>query len=335
MPRFGLNRFDWSSLERFVADVRECESLGFGLALHPVNPLALPDPYVWLAFAARETNRIRVGPFIDNPVLKHPALVAGSIATLDEISGGRALLGYGVGDTAVRWLGRKPARVVELEDATRTLRGLLAGEALALGAARPARLQRPRRVPVWIAAGGPQALRAAGRVADGVFLRVGRHPANLHAAAAAVRAGAHEAGRPPHEPALGLVLHWVTSAAPAAVRAISRAMAAGFYEYSPGLFEPAGLAWEGPPIAELKRAVWPDFHHAADLVRAGGLVEFLSDEAAESFSLFGSAEDVVSQLRRALSEVSGVEWVVPHPVPLPPPGSPYKRWLAEQVMSRL
>ena len=137
------------------------------------------------------------------------------------------------------------------------------------------------------------------------------------------------------EPALGLVLHWATSEDPVELRAISRALAAGFYEYSPGLFETAGLAWQGPPIAELKRAVWPDFHHAADLVRAGGLVEFLSDEAAESFSLFGSAEDVASQLRRALSEAPGVEWVVPHPVPPPQPGSPYKRWLAEQVMSRL
>lgn len=334
-PAFALNRFDWRSLERFVADVKLSESLGFAAALNPYNPLALRDPYVWLSFAARETSQIRLGPFIDNPVLKHPAVAAGSIATLDEISGGRALLGYGVGDTAVRWLGRKPARMSELEAATRTIRQLLAGEALELGEPRAARMQRPRRVPVWIAAGGPKTLRMAGRVADGVFLRVGRHPRNLRSAVASVRAGAAEAGRPPGEPAIGVVIHLVTSQDAAEIRSISRAMAAGFYEYSPALFEAADLAWKGPPIDELKAQIWPDFHHAEDPVRAGGLVGFLSDEIAESFSLFGSAADVANQLRGVLSEVPGVELVVPHPVPLPGPDSPFKRWLAERVLSAL
>lgn len=334
-PSFAVNRFDWRTLERFVADVKQSESLGFGVALNPYNPLALRDPYVWLSFAARETSRIRLGPFIDNPVLKHPAVVAGSVATLDEISGGRALLGYGVGDTAVRWLGEKPASVRELEEATTSIRRLLAGEPLELGAARPARLQRSRRVPVWLAAGGPKTLRMAGRVADGVFLRVGRHPANLRSAVANVRAGALEAGRPPDEPALGLVFHLVTSQEASEVRAISRAMAAGFYEYSPALFEQAGLAWGGPPIGELATQVWPDFHHAEDLVAAGRCVEFLSEDAAASFSLFGTAADIASQLRRALAEVPAPAIVVCHPVPLPGPDAPFKRWLAEEVLARL
>ena len=47
-----------------------------------------------------------------------PAASASSIATLDEISDGRAILTYGVGDTAVRWLGLRPAKVAELEEAT-------------------------------------------------------------------------------------------------------------------------------------------------------------------------------------------------------------------------
>ncbi|WP_443033170.1 LLM class flavin-dependent oxidoreductase [Streptomyces sp. A1-5] len=76
------------------------------------------------------------------------------------------------------------------------------------GAARRAQLTHAAPVPVWDAAGGPRTLRMAGQVADGVFVRVGRHPANLRAAIDAVRAGAtpggpesgpgHDRGHLPH-----------------------------------------------------------------------------------------------------------------------------------------
>ena len=333
--QFALNRFDWRSLDHFVADVKLSESFGYGYALNPFNALGLRDPYVWLSFAAKATTKIRLGPFIDNPMLKHPAVTASSIATLDEISGGRALLGLGVGDTAVRMLGIKPATVCELEIATIIARQLLAGEAVSVGAERPARMWNPRKVPVWIAAGGPKTLRMAGRIADGVFLRVGRHPKNLHHALENVRAGAAEAGRPAGEPSIGIVIHIITSQEPAAIRSISRAMAAGFYEYSPVLFENAGLNWTGPPVKELRTQVWPDFHHAEDSTRAGRVVDFLSEDVAESFSLFGSASNVAGQLRRALAELPPVEIIVPHPVPVPSPDSRFKRWFAEKVMPAL
>ena len=108
-------------------------------------------------------------------------------------------------------------------------------------------------------------------------------------------------------------------------------MAAGFYEYSPMLFQSAGLTWDGPPVDELKARVWPDFHHAADLVAAGGLVGFLSEEAAGSFSLYGSPADIASQLRRAIEGLGRVDVVVPHPVPTPGPGHDFAQWFAERV----
>ena len=48
---------------------------------------------------------------------------------------------------------------------------------------------------------------------------------------------------------------------------MARSMAAGYYEYSPALFDPPRLTWTGPDPETLKhaRGVWPDFHHAADL----------------------------------------------------------------------
>ena len=347
-PEFGLNRFDWTSTEAFAADVRRAEDLGFGYALIPWNPLSRPDPYMQLAVAAGQTSRIRLGLLLDNPVLRHPATSASSIATLDEISGGRAFLTYGIGDTAVRWLGLRPARIAELEEATVLAKRLLAREEVEVGAVRPAHLRHGRPVPVWIAAGGPKTVEMAARVADGVFLRVGRHPENLRAAMARIRWGATAAGRSPDEIGIGLIFHTVTSDEPIEIRAISRSMAAGYYEYSPVLFEIPGLPWNGPPVGELKRRVYPDFHHAPDLVASGHLVEFLDDETADSFSLFGTAQDIASQLQRAIEITGRADIVVLHPVPMPKPGEPiaralrsaraaadYKTWLATEVMPLL
>ena len=118
------------------------------------------------------------------------------------------------------------------------------------------------------------------------------------------------------------MFHTVLVEDPATAALMARSMAAGYYEYSPALFEVAGLSWDGPPIEELRRRVRPDFHHAPDLERSGALVDFLPDAAADAFCLRGSVLDVADQLVRvlALGREMGApfEIVVPHPVPNPP-----------------
>jgi 5,10-methylenetetrahydromethanopterin reductase len=327
----GLNRWDTATPDRLAADIARGEALGYSHALLGTNSLRLWDTYVLLAMAARATSSIRLAPFVDNPVMRHPATLAGSIATVDEVSAGRAELVLGAGDTAVRWVGRRPATVSDLEQATALTRLLLAGEPADLGAARPARLVHARPVPVWIAASGPKTLRMAGRVADGVYLRVGRSPASLAAAIDAVHAGAREAGRDPSSIGIGLVLHTITPHTPRETAAIARSVAAGFYEYSPALFSQAGLGWDGPPVRELRQRVWPDFHHAPDLVASGELVSFLTTAAAEAFSVFGTPRDIAGQLREAIRVAGRVDVVVPHPVPTPAPADNFAQWFSELV----
>ena len=163
-----------------------------------------------------------------------------------------------------------------------------------------------------------------------------------------MRTSARAAGRNPDAIGIGLIFHTITSDDPDAIRAISRSMAAGYYEYSPALFEIPGLRWNGPPVDELKKRVYPDFHHAADLVESGNQVNFLDDEAADSFSLFGSTDEIANQLRNAIELVGRVDIVVPHPVPTPAPAEPirrtlkaaptgadYKTWFALEVMPQL
>ena len=61
--------------------------------------------YVGLAALAARTDQIRLGPGVTDPYSRHPAVTAATIATLDELSGRRALLGLGVGGTGFRELG--------------------------------------------------------------------------------------------------------------------------------------------------------------------------------------------------------------------------------------
>lgn len=337
--QFGLNRLDMTSPAAFANDARRLESLGWDYGFIPSSPLLARDPYVMLAAALQATERIRLGPLIENPVMRHPAVIAGSIASVDELAPGRAWLGMGVGDTAVRLMGKRPATVAELADSVRVIRRLLAGERLEVGAARPASLRHAASVPVWIAAGGPRTLRMAGAVADGVFIRVGVHRANLTHAVGLVREGAREAGRDPSSVAIGCVFHTVLvpsgqGAQPTQrVARIGRAIAAGYYEYSPMLFDTCGVEWNGPPAEELKRRVWPDFHHARDLEAAGDVAGFLTDEAVDAFALHGDADEIIAKLRAINAYNLGIDIVVPHPMPTEPtaPGD-YTERFARDVL---
>jgi 5,10-methylenetetrahydromethanopterin reductase len=321
IPRFGLNRFDARSVDAFATDVRRAEALGWDAALQPDSQLRRRDTYVLLAAAARATERITLGTLLANPINRHPSVTASSIATIDELAPGRVLLGWGVGDTAVRLAGLRPARVKELEDSTVLMRALLDGREVEVGAERPARLPHHRSVPIWIAAGGPRTLRMAGGVADGVFIRVGTHEANIRRSIELIRAGAKEAGRDPASVKLGAVFHTVFLDDAARAQAMAKSMAAGYYEYSPALFDPPGLRWTGADPETLKHQakVWPDFHHAADLEASGRVVEFLPTEAADAFALRGGASEIVKQLVAVLrSSPAEFDYVVLHPIPNPP-----------------
>ena len=122
-------RLEARSVDAFAADVRRAEALGWDAAFQPDSQLRRRDTYVLMAAAARVTDRILLATLLSNPVNRHPTVTASSIATVDELAPGRTLLGWGVGDIAVRLAGLRPARVHELEASTRLMRALLDGQA--------------------------------------------------------------------------------------------------------------------------------------------------------------------------------------------------------------
>lgn len=129
------------------------------------------EPFALLAAAARETTTITLAVGITSPLLRHPGAVAATAKTVDELSEGRVILGWGVGGHES--LGPfgittdRPVRV--LREALEMAQAVIAGTAIA-GYAPPTHASPPRRIPQYIGARGPQLNRLASSQADGVFL---------------------------------------------------------------------------------------------------------------------------------------------------------------------
>jgi alkanesulfonate monooxygenase SsuD/methylene tetrahydromethanopterin reductase-like flavin-dependent oxidoreductase (luciferase family) len=93
--RFGLVVLDQSWLE---PELPRLDASGFSAVYvvdHPAFPL--PDPWSWLAFAAGRTHRVRLGTHVTGAPFHHPTALARQVTTVDRLSGGRAVLGIGVG----------------------------------------------------------------------------------------------------------------------------------------------------------------------------------------------------------------------------------------------
>src|SRR4030095_1281914 len=104
-------------LADFGALCRDAEASGFDWLGVAGLPSVFPQLYVAPTLAALQTSRIRLGPLVTNPQTRHLVVTASAIASLDELSGGRAALGLGSGERSLYTLGAPPATLAGLEEA--------------------------------------------------------------------------------------------------------------------------------------------------------------------------------------------------------------------------
>ncbi|MCT2589283.1 LLM class flavin-dependent oxidoreductase [Streptomyces sp. N2-109] len=181
----------------WTALARSCEAAGFDALLAADHPGTAASPFVALAAAASVTKRIELGSYVSSAGVREPLLLAGDVATLDVVSGGRARLALGAGHTPVEWemLGSSrpdvAGRVRRFVAVAEACRALLASEEARVRLDGPdvyaygARLEAPRpvRTPVPFTFGGGNSalLRWAGEHADVVALSgLGRTLADGH-----------------------------------------------------------------------------------------------------------------------------------------------------------
>lgn len=175
--RLGVLLFSDYSVAELVELAQLSESLGYDSFWYTDVRFAR-ECYVALAAVAARTNAIRIGPGVTDPYSRHPALTACAIATIDEISNGRALLGLGTGGAGFRELGiEQKLPVAAMRETVESIRGLLRGDqvnaegkVISIQGGKLA-FKPPRSdIPIYFATHGPQITRLAGSIADGVLI---------------------------------------------------------------------------------------------------------------------------------------------------------------------
>jgi probable F420-dependent oxidoreductase len=168
----------------WLETARKAEANGFDTLVGPDHPGAFAAPHVALAAAAAVTTTIGLGARVLNAGVHEPMQLATEVATLDVVSGGRAMLGIGAGHNATEWaaIGRtRPdvrGRVDRCIAAAEATRRLLAGEAVTVDSPElrmtAARLESPRpvraKVPLHLGGGNPRLLQWAAEQADVIAL---------------------------------------------------------------------------------------------------------------------------------------------------------------------
>ncbi len=159
--------------------------------------------YIVLSRIAEETDQITLGPGVTNPYTVNPAETASAIATLDNISGGRAVLGIGPGDkTTLNSLGiewDKP--LTRTREAIEVIEQLLAGEEVECENMDKHDFRRAKlnfefegNIPIYIGAQGPNMLKMSGEKGDGVLINAS-HPDDFRFAVDQIKKGVEEARR--------------------------------------------------------------------------------------------------------------------------------------------
>ena len=154
-------------VETFVA----AEGLGLDEVWIGDEGPAHSDPFAVLAAAAVRTSRVTLGVAVTNPYLRHPAVTASAMATVAELSGGRAILGLGAGGgVALDPVGiTRTEPLKRTRDALRVARAVVCGRA-AEGYRPPEGAVRHEPLPIYIGARGEAFNRYASAEADGAFL---------------------------------------------------------------------------------------------------------------------------------------------------------------------
>lgn len=177
MIKTGIHIIPTMPVNQIIDLAVEAENLGYDYCLIADEGF-MPDVYVSLGTIARQTHRIKLGP-VTNGYTRHPAVTATALATLNELSGGRALVTLVAGGSMVlppMGIARE-APLTVVKETIEILRQLWTGGSVSWQGQRyrleGARLALgPQNIPIWLAGRGPKMLALAGTLADGVVMTV-------------------------------------------------------------------------------------------------------------------------------------------------------------------
>ena len=302
--KFGIEFVPNEPIEKIVKLVKLAEDVGFEytwITDHYNNK----NVYETLALIAAGTETIKLGPGVTNPYVRSPAITASAVATLDEISNGRATLGMGPGDKAtfdalgIEWT--KP--VSTIKESLAMIEILLSLGKLASGANLMGVKPVQEKIPMYMGAQGPMMLKTAGGYSDGALINAS-NPKDFAAAVPLIKEGAAEQGKSISD--IDVAAYTCCSIDADAGKALGAAkivvafIAAGA---PPPVFERHGLpADTGAKFGGMLAK--GDF---------GGAIGAVDDALMEAFSVVGTPADFVPKIE-ALGEMGVTQYVAGSPI---------------------
>jgi probable F420-dependent oxidoreductase len=300
MLTFGVCFMADPPVSRVVELTRLAEDNGFDYAWIWDSHVLWQEVYPIFTLMAANTGRIKIGPCVTNPITRDVTVTASALATLNEISGGRMVMGMGRGDSARRVIGKRPVTVERMETACRQIKDLVEGREIEYDGT-PTRLKWSQGSPleVWVAAYGPKALGCVGRVADGLVMQVA-DPYIIEWSLPYVRKAAEAAGRSFEDVK-------IMSAAPAYVtddlghaREQVRWFPALVSNHVVDLVKRYSDTDLPQELTDYIRA--RDHYDYADHGRTGAEhAQFVTDEVVDRFCVIGPAEECIRKLKELQS----------------------------------
>ncbi|WP_313695888.1 5,10-methylenetetrahydromethanopterin reductase [Halorarum halobium] len=303
---FGLELTPEHPVERLVDLGTTAEDAGFDAVFvsHHYNNR---DAFQALARIAAETDAVRLGPGVVNPLETHPVTLASRVATLDESSGGRAVYGVGPGDpSSLRNLGLAEERGLRpVLEAFEVARDLWAGERVDGASTFDAddaglNYEPPQgaAIPAYVGGEGPHMCRMAGKRADGLLFN-GSHPDDLAWARERVDEGLAERSDGVDADAFDL-------AAYASVSVSADGEAARDAARPPVAYITAGAA---PPVLD-RHDIDPErAARIGDAIAAGEFSEAfaaVTPAMLEAFCIAGTPDEVGREMRAVLAEANSL-----------------------------
>ncbi len=308
-PTFSVELFQYPAPRIILDEITLAERLSYDAVWLGDAQLLWRELYVMLGAAAALTSTIALGSSVTNPVTRLPSVTAGAIATLYEMSGGRARLGIGVGGTSTGMMGAPSATRAQLAAYVRDVRALCAGETVAgpYGEMRLVYASAETRPPIYVGGSGPRVLALAGEIGDGAIIGGGTcSPERLQAKLAAVQEGRARAARSgPFRVSLSATtaVHPDRALALAAVRP---AVAVNLRHTDP--------AW---PLSEAARraraAVMAIYHHDEHMSPdvAEKFAVAIPDEVVDEFAIAGTPAECLARVRAIFA--AGVDEIMINP----------------------
>ena len=307
---------------------RVVEALGYAGFWVADSHSVMRDAYSILSVLASQTSTMQLATGVTHTVTRHPAVLANSWATLQELCDGRAICGIGVGESAVHNLGLKPEKLAAFETKVAVLRALLKGDPVEYEGKEIQMPWSTREVPIIMASSGPRSLQLAGRIADGVLFQVGSDPRLAQYALDNIKKGAEQSGRTLSD----LKLYMRIATAVSDDRHAAQQEIKGYASVAAGtVFATLPLEYFDDELYEdLRRfkASYDYAHHGSNVSQHS---ELLTDRIYDAIAIACTPEEAVKRFQ-ALADmgINGFVWPAGMANPYP-----YLETFAEQVMPRV